>query len=147
MEILVCLCFSDRYMTEDRTEMSKEKFRYSMIYDDIKEGIQSGAYPVGSLLPTEQTLASQYDVNRSTLRKAMQMLADEGLIEKCAGKGTVVLSSSATAPESAQVTTNKNIGFFLPKGNIITEPFYASLFNLLERDFQSNGCSLIYTRL
>lgn len=127
--------------------MSKEKFRYSMIYDDIKEGIQSGAYPVGSLLPTEQTLASQYDVNRSTLRKAMQMLADEGLIEKCAGKGTVVLSSSATAPESAQVTTNKNIGFFLPKVNIITEPFYASLFNLLERDFQSNGCSLIYTTL
>ena len=145
--MLACLCFSDRYMTEDRTEMSKEKFRYSMIYDDIKEGIQSGAYPVGSLLPTEQTLASQYDVNRSTLRKAMQMLADEGLIEKCAGKGTVVLSSSATAPESAQVTTNKNIGFFLPKGNIITEPFYASLFNLLERDFQSNGCSLIYTTL
>lgn len=37
--------------------------------------------------------------------------------------------------------------FFLPKENIITEPFYSSLFNILERDFQKNGCSLIYTTL
>ena len=104
--------------------MSKEKFRYSMIYDDIKEGIQTGAYPVGSLLPTEQTLATQYDVNRSTLRKAMQMLADEGLIEKCPGKGTVVLSSAPVTAEPAKVTANKNIGFFLPKENIIICPNY-----------------------
>ena len=35
-----------------------------------------------------------------TFRKAMQMLADEGLIEKCPGKGTIVLSSVPVAPES-----------------------------------------------
>ena len=69
------------------------------------------------------------------------------LIEKCPGKGTIVLSSVPVAPESPKVITNKNIGFFLPKENIITEPFYSSLFNILERDFQKNGCSLIYTTL
>ena len=127
--------------------MSKEKFRYSMIYDDIKKDILEDVYAVGSLLPTEQVLSEKYDVNRSTLRKAMQMLADEGLIEKCPGKGTVVLSSVPAAAEPPKVTTNKNIGFFLPKENIITEPFYSSLFNILERDFQKNGCSLIYTTL
>ena len=73
--------------------MSKEKFRYSMIYNDIKNDILNDVYKVGSLLPTEQVLSLKYDVNRSTLRKAMQMLADEGLIEKCPGKGTIVLSS------------------------------------------------------
>ena len=127
--------------------MSKEKFRYSMIYNDIKNDILNDVYKVGSLLPTEQVLSLKYDVNRSTLRKAMQMLADEGLIEKCPGKGTIVLSSVPVAPESPKVITNKNIGFFLPKENIITEPFYSSLFNILERDFQKNGCSLIYTTL
>ena len=70
--------------------MSKEKFRYSMIYNDIKNDILNDVYKVGSLLPTEQVLSLKYDVNRSTLRKAMQMLADEGLIEKCPGKGTIV---------------------------------------------------------
>ena len=95
--------------------MSKEKFRYSMIYDDIKKDILEDVYAVGSLLPTEQVLSEKYDVNRSTLRKAMQMLADEGLIEKCPGKGTVVLSSVPAAAEPPKVTTNKNIGFFLPK--------------------------------
>lgn len=127
--------------------MSKEKFLYSIIYNDIKHDILGGIYPVGSLIPTEQDLSLKYDVNRSTLRKAMQMLADEGLIEKRPGKGTVVLSSVPVSAEPAKITTNKNIGFFLPKENIITEPFYSSLFNILERDFQKNGCSLIYTTL
>ena len=95
--------------------MSKEKFRYSMIYNDIKNDILNDVYKVGSLLPTEQVLSLKYDVNRSTLRKAMQMLADEGLIEKCPGKGTIVLSSVPVAPESPKVITNKNIGFFPPK--------------------------------
>ena len=79
--------------------MSKEKFRYSMIYNDIKNDILNDVYKVGSLLPTEQVLSLKYDVNRSTLRKAMQMLADEGLIEKCPGKGTIVLSSVPVASQ------------------------------------------------
>ena len=37
--------------------MSKEKFRYSMIYDDIKKDILEDVYAVGSLLPTEQVLS------------------------------------------------------------------------------------------
>ena len=127
--------------------MSKEKFRYSMIYNDIKNDILNDVYKVGSLLPTEQVLSLKYDVNRSTLRKAMQMLADEGLIEKCPGKGTIVLSSVPVAPESPKVITNKNIGFFLPKENIITEPFYSSLFNILERVFKNTASTEIYTTL
>lgn len=72
--------------------MSKEKFRYTAIYDDLRQSIMDGTYEENSLLPTEQSLSMHYDVNRSTLRKAMQLLADEGLIEKKPGKGTIVLS-------------------------------------------------------
>jgi len=91
--------------------MSKEKFRYSMIYNDIKNDILNDVYKVGSLLPTEQVLSLKYDVNRSTLRKAMQMLADEGLIEKCPGKGTIVLSSPRV-PKSYHQQKHR---FFPPK--------------------------------
>ena len=89
-----------------------------MIYDDIKKDILEDVYAVGSLLPTEQVLSEKYDVNRSTLRKAMQMLADEGLIEKCPGKGTVVLNSVPAAAEPPKVTTNKKHRVFPSKRKI-----------------------------
>ena len=50
--------------------MSKEKFRYTAIYDDLRQSIMDGTYEENSLLPTEQSLSMHYDVNRSTLRKA-----------------------------------------------------------------------------
>lgn len=103
--------------------MSKEKFRYTAIYDDLRQSIMDGTYEENSLLPTEQSLSMHYDVNRSTLRKAMQLLADEGLIEKKPGKGTIVLSRQSEGSESSEVISNKNIGFLLPRGNLITEPF------------------------
>lgn len=127
--------------------MNKEKFRYTAIYDDLKQSITDGTYKENSLLPTEQSLSVHYDVNRSTLRKAMQLLADEGLIEKRPGKGTIVLSRRPEGSGAFEVVSNKNIGFLLPRGNLITEPFYSTLFSLLEQSFQPKGCSLIYTTL
>ena len=127
--------------------MSKEKFRNTAIYDDLRQSIMDGTYEENTLLPTEQSLSMHYDVNRSTLRKAMQLLADEGLIEKKPGKGTIVLSRQSEGSESSEVISNKNIGFLLPRGNLITEPFYSTLFSLLEQNFQPKGCSLIYTTL
>ena len=51
-------------------------------------------------------------------------------------------------PQSPQkLSPTKTSVFSSQKKNIITEPFYSSLFNILERDFQKNGCSLIYTTL
>lgn len=127
--------------------MSKEKFRYTMIYEDIKKSILNNTYKENSLLPTEQALSATYNVNRSTLRKAMQLLADEGLIEKRPGKGTIVLSRVLEQTAPPAIVSNKNIGFLLPRDNPITEPFYASLFSKLEQGFQLKGCSLIYTTL
>lgn len=126
--------------------MNKENVRYSTIYEEIKEHIISGLYPLNSLLPTEQEFSKQYQVNRSTLRKAMQMLADEGFIKKSAGKGTVVLRNTPSSAISGN-TLNKNIGFLLPKSNIITAPFYSNLFSKLESILQKYNYSLIYTTL
>ena len=58
-----------------------------------------------------------------------------------------MLSRQSEGSESSEVISNKNIGFLLPRGNLITEPFYSTLFSLLEQNFQPKGCSLIYTTL
>jgi GntR family transcriptional regulator len=51
------------------------------------EVIRLGA---GSKLPTEDNLVQQYEVSRTTVRRALQTLTDEGLLVRRQGKGTFV---------------------------------------------------------
>lgn len=65
------------------------KFEY--IYLDIENKIKENIYPVGSLLPGETSLATEYNVSRETIRKAQRMLSDNGFIFKKQGHGSIVL--------------------------------------------------------
>ncbi|MBZ6527964.1 trehalose operon repressor [Aerococcaceae bacterium DSM 111021] len=65
------------------------KFEY--IYLDIEKKIKENIYPVGSLLPGEISLATEYNVSRETIRKAQRMLSDSGYIFKKQGHGSIVL--------------------------------------------------------
>lgn len=48
----------------------------------------------GDLLPAEQDLAREFDVSVGTMRRAIQMLVDEGHVSRHQGKGTVVRQSA-----------------------------------------------------
>lgn len=66
---------------------------YYQLYDILFQKIISGEYKEGSLLPSERELIETYEVSRATVRKAMEMLDNERLIEKRRGYGTVVINS------------------------------------------------------
>lgn len=68
---------------------SREQLYYQL-YDKIFQDIINGKYKIGSLLPAERELISTYHVSRATVRKAMEMLANDGMIEKKRGHGTYV---------------------------------------------------------
>lgn len=72
---------------------------YYQIYDFMYQDIVSGEYAIGDLLPAESELVSSYKVSRATVRKAMEMLANEGLIEKKRGHGTYVKSLKAKSDD------------------------------------------------
>lgn len=65
--------------------------KYKQIYEDIKQSINE-QYEVGDRLPSEVDLINKYKVSRSTLRRSLKLLADDGLILIKHGKGMFVKS-------------------------------------------------------
>ncbi|MCL2803989.1 MAG: FadR family transcriptional regulator [Micrococcales bacterium] len=60
----------------------------------MRAQIVSGAWPVGSRIPTEPELVHLSGVGRNTIREAVQSLVHAGLLERRQGSGTYVISTS-----------------------------------------------------
>ncbi|HWJ85758.1 MAG TPA: FCD domain-containing protein [Cellulomonas sp.] len=58
----------------------------------LRRQIGSGAWPVDSKIPTEPELAATLGVGRTTIREAVRSLANLGMLETAAGRGTFVRS-------------------------------------------------------
>lgn len=65
---------------------------YLSIANSIAEQIGAGLYHPGDQLPTEPQLRAEYGVSPMTVRRAIQILLDRGLVTTTQGKGTFVRS-------------------------------------------------------
>ncbi|VFI08798.1 trehalose operon repressor [Streptococcus pneumoniae] len=65
--------------------------KYQQLFKQIQETIQNETYAVGDFLPSEHDLMEQYQVSRDTVRKALSLLQEEGLIKKIRGQGSQVV--------------------------------------------------------
>jgi len=63
---------------------------YRQLADQLRSDIRLELYPAGSRVPTEGALCRRYQVSRVTVRKALALLAEEGILESHQGKGTFV---------------------------------------------------------
>jgi DNA-binding GntR family transcriptional regulator len=70
---------------------------YKRIAETLRARITGGEFAPGTALPSEAVLCQQYGVARNTLRRALDELAEERLIEVRPGRGRVVVSSSNMA--------------------------------------------------
>ncbi len=64
---------------------------YREVYLQIKKLIRDGEYEIGNFLPTEEKLQQIYGVSRTTIRKAINLLADEDYVEVRQGRGIKVM--------------------------------------------------------
>ena len=64
--------------------------KYKQIADDLREQITTGTLPPGGQLPTEPNLAAAFGASRSTVRLAIGLLIQQGLVETRQGMGTYV---------------------------------------------------------
>lgn len=67
--------------------------KYFQVAIDLREMIEQGHLTPGDQLPTEEALCEKHDVSRGTVRKALQMLIDDGLVETEQGRGSFVAAT------------------------------------------------------
>lgn len=64
--------------------------KYQSISTIIRDEIKNGQFPAGTMLPTEEQLAGRFSASRQTIRQALSVLVQEGLITKQRGSGSRV---------------------------------------------------------
>lgn len=79
--------------------MMDEQILYRQIYHTLKAEIQNGHYPPGSQLPTEAALIERFGVSRVTVRNALALLQQEGLVVRIPAKGTFVRQSELSSSQ------------------------------------------------
>lgn len=79
--------------------------RYRDIAARLQKDIRLGRYDIGKLLPTETELMAQHSASRQTVREALRILMDQGLIVRRAGLGSVVIAAEPPVLFTHSVTS------------------------------------------
>lgn len=115
---------------------------YIQLRELIRKRIQDGTYKYGETIPSERELASQYGLNRMTVRNAISELVEEGVLTRSQGKGTFVSGQQIVG----DIHKIQGFGRMLlekgvtPKSKVIYSEIreagfkYASIFNISESD-------------
>ncbi len=80
-------------MTEKKQEQSIAISVYRQIAIDLAKNIANGKYRQGEILFGRSVLASQYKVSPETIRKAIYLLSDIGILKSQKGRGVEVISA------------------------------------------------------
>jgi DNA-binding GntR family transcriptional regulator len=80
---------------EDMDRTAGPEPLYRRVARALKAAIARGDHPVGTLLPTEQEFCEHYGASRYTIREALRLLTEDGLVERRQGRGTEVVSTES----------------------------------------------------
>jgi len=83
--------------TDASSRLIASQPQYVLMAQALMKDIAQGVYPVGSLLPTESDLCTQFGLSRHTVREAIRRLQERGLVTRKRGVGTAVKASKVEA--------------------------------------------------
>lgn len=88
-------------MQAETVQILPEGVKARHVYLSLRDQITGGNLRDGESLPGEQKLAETFGVSRVTVRRALDALAQSGLIERRAGSGTKVRARHASGQRAA----------------------------------------------
>lgn len=121
----------------------KNNHLYQMIYEDIVRKMKSGVYNIGDQLPTEKQLAENFDVSRITSKKALELLAEEGYINRIRGKGSFIIKDITSTVHQEVSREKRIIGFVLPD---YSEGYAIEILKGIEEATAKQGMFIIHRR-
>lgn len=91
------------------------------VADGIERDIANGTFAAGHKLPGETEIAEAYQVNRHTVRRALAMLSERGLVRAERGSGTYVEAQRLAYPLHAHTRFSEIVGVsgHEPRGQLI----------------------------
>ena len=88
--------------------------KYILMSDMIREQIDAGKFRKGDRLPPDATLALKYQVNARTVANGLNILVEEGLLERAPGRGTIVIKETV----KGKLVSNAVAMVMLSKGDV-----------------------------
>lgn len=109
--------------------------KYQNIAEELRIQIRAGQYASAAFLPTEFELCRVYNVSRQTVRQALSLLVDEGLIERRQGSGSRIVRHSA--PEATKPRTVAVVATY------ISDYIFPGTLREVERVLSAQHCSTL----
>ncbi len=82
---------------------------YFQVYSSLLERIRDGEFDTNQPLPSERKLTEEYGVSRITIVKAMDLLKNEGFIDRQHGRGTFVRDGKISNDPSKQLSLTDHL--------------------------------------
>ncbi len=83
--------------------------RYVQLADLLRHRVDKGLWPPDSILPSIEQLMAEFDVARVTVRQAIALLAEEGLLSPQRGRGTFVTGKAGDRRKLRVETTLQDL--------------------------------------
>lgn len=109
--------------------------KHRKMHELLKAEILGGKYGKTRAFPSEAQLSRRYDCSRITVRKALDELRHEGLIQRRQGRGTVVTDRAAP----------KTFGLILP--GVSRYEYFQPIATELTRIAQENRCAFLFANI
>lgn len=133
---------------------------YQQIYNVLRKEVQDGLYALceKGLLPSEHILSDRFQVERSTIRKALQLLVDDNLVRRIPGVGTKLVSAddmarpseeqgSATVLSDKHIYRQNNTILLVSESESVRsmneDHYYFRMIQDFERHISAQGCNLM----
>jgi LacI family transcriptional regulator len=120
------------------TAPTKTVHRTTALVAALRSAIEQGVYATGKLIPSERELSSSKGLSRTTVRRAIQLLVDEGVLYRIPGSGTYVGRAAPLTTELPQ--EHATIGLILPT---LANPYFGELVTAIERECTRAGYQLM----
>lgn len=121
----------------------RDGFLYMKVYHAIRQDMENGVYRKGDKLPNDKEFADKYGVSLITVKKALTMLKEEGIVQRVSGVGSFVekMEPSRETPDLPRnEVPHKKIGLVIEH---VSNSFGLDMIYHLDRLAEEKGYHLL----